>query len=701
MKLSVLAFIIFISIDALSATVTLEKNFRSMPLGHTIEYLTDPTGGLTIEEIRAATGRDGNGRPLHWRRSDSNTLGFGFTGTTCWVRFSITNGTGADLACYLEQNYPLITFIDCHIDDGTSSRVYKTGHGYLFSHRPLSFRTFVFPLHIKEGNTITCHLRLRSDSALNIDLTLYEPDVLKQKDDRESALFWIFYGMLLVMLMYNLILFFSVKDIGYLYYILSIAFMLFLAMGLNGMSYQHLWPNNPWWERYNNPVMIGLTTAFFLQFGRYYVDLRTSMPRADIILKALIVLCFTAGVSTLMVQMYRFSIVATTAITLASMFYSTYILANLAFLKKSRTARSFLTAVCILIIGVILYILKTYGFIPGNIITNYSLQAGWVAMVILLSLGLADRLNLMRLQVEEAQRKYVQLLESSNDIIFNLDANFRFITVNKAIQKLLGYDPREVLDTGFLDYIDPSIEKEGGRHRDIFEEYLAGLGKDNTSITFRSDFKTKYHREPVALSVKLDYITADGKAGIFGTASIVTDDIVLSLLDTERQTYFIDNNFSHAELLCQRLVKSLGKHLEQAGVQSVKTGLLEVIINAIEHGNLDIKFSEKSGAMAGRSYLEFMRDRQKDPLYRGKKVVIEYSLSSTMAAYRITDEGKGFDHRSVMAMSLDTINQELLTHGRGLLIARKSFDVMSFNEKGNQVLLVKYFHGPTGEDPRF
>ncbi|MBP7738565.1 MAG: ATP-binding protein [Spirochaetes bacterium] len=701
MKLSVLAFIIFISIDALSATVTLEKSFRKTPLGPGIEYLTDPDGRLGIEDVRAKTRKDGTGDPLNWRMSANESLGLGFTRTACWVRFSVANNTGADFTCYLEQNYPLISFIDCYIDDGASLTVYKTGHSYIFSHRPLDYRTFVFPLPIKDGKTITCYLRFRSDSALNIDLALYAPDMFKRKDDRESALLWIFYGMLLVMVMYHLILFFSVKDIGYLYYMLSIAFMLFLAMGLNGMSFQHLWPGNPWWERYNNPVMIGLTTAFFLQFGRYYVDLRKLMPRADIILTLLIVLCFTAGISTLVIRIYRFSILATTAITLASMFYCIYILAILTLVKKSRTARSFLTAVCILIIGVILYIMKTYGFIPGNIITNYSLQAGWVAMVILLSLGLADRLNLMRLQVEEAQRKYIHLLESSNDIIFNLDEKFRFIAVNKAMQKLLGYDPREVLDTGFLDYIDPSVENEVGRHRDIFEEYLAGLGKDNTSITFRSDFKTKYHRDPVTLSVKLDYITSDGKAGIFGTASVVTDDIVLNLMDNERQVYYIDNNFSHAELLCQRLVKNLGKHLDQPGIQSVKTGLLEMIINAIEHGNLDIEFSEKSAALAGRSYLEFVRDRQKDPLYRGKKVIIEYSLSPAMVAYRITDEGKGFDHRSVMAVSLDTINRDLLAHGRGLIIAGKSFDVMAFNDRGNQVTVVKYFHGPTGEEPRF
>ncbi len=701
MKLSALILLLFVSTSALAGSIAIDKDFRNIPLGPRLEYLIDPAGTLTIDDIRNSSRHDRNAPPLRWIRSDRDSLGFGFTSSAYWVRLRVKNNTAGEVTSYLNQNYPLISYIDCHIDDGKVVTSVRTGHSYRFPQRPLNYRTFVFPIRLKPDQEVTCYLRFRTESTLIIDLDLYAPAIFKLKDDQESAFLWMFYGILLVMLLYHLILFFSVKDIGYLYYILSIAAMLFLVMGLTGTSYQHLWPDNPWWEKNNNPVMIGFTYAFFLLFGRYYVGLQRQMPRSDIVLKALVIMGLATGLSTLIIKNYRISIISTTFVTLVSMFYSIYILLVLTFVKKSREARSFLTAVSILMLGVILYILKTYGLIPETFITNYSMQAGWVAMVILLSLGLADRINAMRLQIEETQKKYIHLLESSNDIIFNLDENYRFATINMAIKKHLGYEPSEVLNTGILDFINRKMDKDSDMYRTIFEEYLSGLKKNKDTITFRTDFRPKYGSEPVTLSVKLDYVESDGKAGIFGTASPVTDDIILNLMDTERQVFFTDNSFSHAELLSQRLVKNLGKHLDPAVMQSVRIALMEVLINAIEHGNLDIQFSDKSGAVAGHTYLQFVRERQNNPLYSGKKIKIEYSLSPAMVAYRITDEGKGFDHRSYMALSPDNVNRELLMHGRGLIIARNTFDLMTFNEKGNQILLVKYFHGPSGEEPQF
>ena len=55
------------------------------------------------------------------------------------------------------------------------------------------------------------------------------------------------------------------------------------------------------------------------------------------------------------------------------------------------------------------------------------------------------------------------------------------------------------------------------------------------------------------------------------------------------------------------------------------------------------------------------------------------------------DEGQGFDIASMEVLSPDSINTASLTHGRGLHMIRSAFDAVRFNEKGNQLLLVKYF----------
>ena len=683
-----------------AAPLLLDTNFSSKPVGTFCEYLPDRTGVITIDRILADAGRNAN-PSLRWVQSEKNSFGFGFTSAAYWVRFSIKNNTGAEKVYYLEQRYPLISYLDYYIMVGGKRSEIKTGHSYPFSERPLQYRTFVFPITLKPQQEADLYIRYQSDSALNIDLMLYSTQAFQAMRDKESIFLWIFYTIVSVMVLYNIFIFFSVRDRVYLFYIITIVSMIFLSMGLNGISYQYLWPDSVWWERYNVPTFIGITFASFMQFGRYFTSEQKYVPKSNIINITIVIASLCAGLSTLIIQNYRISIILTTSIVVFSMLLNIPVLAYLIVKKRSRTTRSFSTAISVLLFGGLLYLLKTFGILPENNVTNYSLQGGFAAMVLLLSIGLADRINMMKLQVRDTQKKYLRLLESSNDIIFNLDENLRFNSVNMAVKKHLGYDPEEILNTNFLDYLEhPSFNKDY-MYRKIYEEYITGLGRDRNEVTFRAHFKAKYSHEPMDLSVKMEYIKSEGKVNIFGKASPVTDDIIVGLLDTEKQTYYADNYFSYVELLSQRLTRNLGKHLDPAEIQSIKISLMEIIMNAIEHGNLDIQFSEKTNAMIENTYLEFVKDRQMDPKFSGKKVKIEYSLTTSMAAYRITDEGKGFDHEKILSMSPDDLNKEFIAHGRGLLITREAFDVVRFNESGNQVVLIKYFNGPAAEEPGF
>ena len=117
----------------------------------------------------------------------------------------------------------------------------------------------------------------------------------------------------------------------------------------------------------------------------------------------------------------------------------------------------------------------------------------------------------------------------------------------------------------------------------------------------------------------------------------------------------------------------------------------EIIINAIEHGNLNISFEEKSKATNDGNYLEFVLSRQKDPNYKDKKVTIEFLLNSNKVMYKIEDEGNGFNYREIIQKIQNTVDEDMLAHGRGLRMAFNIFDEVKFNKKGNQVLLVKHF----------
>ncbi len=117
-------------------------------------------------------------------------------------------------------------------------------------------------------------------------------------------------------------------------------------------------------------------------------------------------------------------------------------------------------------------------------------------------------------------------------------------------------------------------------------------------------------------------------------------------------------------------------------------GLSEIINNAIEHGNLDITFEEKSTALKASRFFPLAIERANLEPYKSRQVTIQSKIFPQVGRieYHVSDEGGGFDWRS-LPNPRDRENM-LNRNGRGIMMARYAFDEMRFNEVGNQVTLV-------------
>ncbi|MCP5103048.1 MAG: SpoIIE family protein phosphatase [bacterium] len=123
-------------------------------------------------------------------------------------------------------------------------------------------------------------------------------------------------------------------------------------------------------------------------------------------------------------------------------------------------------------------------------------------------------------------------------------------------------------------------------------------------------------------------------------------------------------------------------------VSFMKIGLQEVLINAIEHGNLDITNKEKSELLDKGDYNKILKERILLPEYRDKFVDIRIFSTPDYLKLTIRDMGKGFDPTSIP----DPENPEnfLKESGKGILMAMHAFDKVEYNEIGNCVTLIKY-----------
>lgn len=121
----------------------------------------------------------------------------------------------------------------------------------------------------------------------------------------------------------------------------------------------------------------------------------------------------------------------------------------------------------------------------------------------------------------------------------------------------------------------------------------------------------------------------------------------------------------------------------QDGRYALQTSLMELLTNAIEHGNCNISYEEKTKYLeSGGNILQLIREKQKDPSIAAKKIHISYVIGKDKSKFKICDEGNGFDWKRQLSTDF---SEE--THGRGVKISSNLVSNLIYNEKGNEVTI--------------
>lgn len=159
-------------------------------------------------------------------------------------------------------------------------------------------------------------------------------------------------------------------------------------------------------------------------------------------------------------------------------------------------------------------------------------------------------------------------------------------------------------------------------------------------------------------------------------------------------TIQFENHLEKIPEIVERLIAETHETIPQSEKLGTKIGLVELIANAMEHGNLEITFDEKQAAMnLGLEGIDRLREeRALNPELAKRLVTVEFFMEKTSCEWIITDEGIGFDWRSLP----NPLNPENLAQpsGRGIFLARMHFHEIEFLGKGNRVRAKKTFADP-------
>jgi signal transduction histidine kinase len=236
-----------------------------------------------------------------------------------------------------------------------------------------------------------------------------------ERNRKRDLLFGIYFGVILVMMAYNLFIFFTVKDKSYLYYVVYIFFVGFTQAVLEGYALKFIWTDNFWLSSrsvYYSTTFVCLSSIEFLRFFLHTKEFTPKLDKFKNFIFALFLLCIVAN--TYKVNAFSHQITQA-AVGIVSIYI--FVTSLIIYRKGYPPAKFFFLAWIVLVIGVFVFVLKDAGIIEANIFTTYALQFGSVVEVILLSFALADRINILKREKEESQANALEALKQNEILI--------------------------------------------------------------------------------------------------------------------------------------------------------------------------------------------------------------------------------------------------------------------------------------------
>jgi len=423
-------------------------------------FLEDKEGKLTLQEIlRPET--QAAFRPVPPIGPGAN---FGPTRSAIWLRINLKTSLGTPGDWLLEVAYPPLDSVQLYSPDAAFGMERQlAGDGLPFASRAVAHRNHVLPVRLAPGSPNTLYLRVESQGTLSVPARLWRPAALWKHDQASYAALSLYFGLLAGLLLYNLLLFASVRDVAYLIYVAFAGSMAIGQAALTGLGAQFLWPQWTWWNGVSPPVGMSAAAIFGLLFTRSFLSSASRMPSTDRfmllqlagwILALLAALTLPYAVSSWMVTVLAvLSVVTMVAVSVISL------------QRGYPGARYFFTAWALLMLGVGTLTLHNIGALPSNAFTSNALLIGSALEMVLLSFA-ADRINVARRFKEQAQARIAAehamvealsqsqnrlrsvleeretILESSMVGIAFLTTQGRFRWANKAMLDIFGFKDR-------------------------------------------------------------------------------------------------------------------------------------------------------------------------------------------------------------------------------------------------------------------
>lgn len=334
----------------------------------------------------------------------------GYKNSLFWIKFDLLNSSSETKEVILEYNgvdYGIKT--DIFIKEGSSlKRLANAGELPLDDYKGTAFYIRSLP-HQKT----TYFIKFKVNGFLKFDLSLSEPAEFIKRNRSDHFVLGIETGIILIMILYNLFLFFSIRRVAFIYFIFFILGFAFYK----SHDFKYFYDLLPFLERFDTKIFffqpLIQATAFFL-FGSNFLISHKYAPKLRYLIIGLISLLFLSGLLYIFSDLTIFYNIRDVLLIAGGA--TIMILALISLLKGYKAARYFITASVVAIFVSILGALTPFNIFPDLFIIKYWSDIASISIISLFSIALADMINIIRREKESAQQLAISNLHKADKL---------------------------------------------------------------------------------------------------------------------------------------------------------------------------------------------------------------------------------------------------------------------------------------------
>jgi len=403
---SLLAAILLMACRLSGQTPAVINSQEAVTIGRYISILEDQEDTLTIQQVL--------GIDQMFVASEAENPNQGLTRAAYWLKLKVRNETD-EKRLLLQIESPLLDFVAFYYPVGNTYQVRQSGEVYGFGARKYKSQNYIFDLEIPRGETYTYFLKIKSSEQIQLPMRIGHAKGILEANSIGDLLSGIYFGIIAIMIFYNLFIYVTIREKSYLYYVLYITFVGLTQACLHGYTFRYLWPDSVWLAVHSIFFIPALSGISAIAFVNNFLQVRKFMPRGfrfSLVLAGVYSLGLLLGIAGVYSIAYRIN-------DLVALLLSFYILwVAIALSRKGyRPAKFFLLAWSFFLASIFIFVMKSVGLLPGNNLTNYILEMGSAIEVTLLSFALADRINIMRREKEDSQKQALDTIKENERIV--------------------------------------------------------------------------------------------------------------------------------------------------------------------------------------------------------------------------------------------------------------------------------------------